>query len=117
MPKSSKASSTKSPAAKRAARTRDSGTGKRGKRRTNLTLDAYAVAGGEEYSKRHGTNLSQLVNGFLHRLVVRETHVGTSLLRDSLVPAVNRLFGVASASGSERDGYYAYLDDKYGGQR
>ena len=60
MPKAMKPNSENSAALTRAGRKRNSLPAKPGKRRTNLTLDADAVAGGEEYSKRHGTNLSQL---------------------------------------------------------
>lgn len=80
----------------------------------NLSLDADAVARGEQYSARHGTNLSRLVSDFLSRLPVDDAG------RD-LSPVVRRLLGVAaaalepSASVDDQADYRAHLWAKYGG--
>lgn len=96
-------------AATEASRVRETPSGKR---RTNLTLDHDAVAAGERYGLRHGTNLSQLVNGFLHGL---EANAGdASDLAAELTPAVRRLYGAAAGGAADRNAHRAHLIDKYG---
>jgi len=79
------------------------------KRPKNLLLDPDAVARGERYSERHGTNLSRLVGDFLRGLPLDTP--GTSLS-----PPVQRLWGVAARSQSSRDSYRAHLYKKYRGR-
>jgi hypothetical protein len=76
------------------------------KRPKNLLLDPDAVARGERYSERHGTNLSRLVGDFLRALPL-DTR-GTSLS-----PAVQRLWGVAARNDAGRDSYREHLYKKY----
>src|SRR3954464_10179900 len=59
---------------------------KRPKRPKNLLLDPDAVARGERYSRRHGTNLSRLVGDFLRSLPLGAEE-------SALTPAVRRLWG------------------------
>jgi hypothetical protein len=77
------------------------------RRPKNLLLDADAVARGERYSQRHGTNLSRLVGDFLRALPLAANE-------ESLTPAVRRLWGVARGSDAEREKYRAHLVRKYG---
>ena len=79
------------------------------KRPKNLLLDPDAVARGERYSERHGTNLSRLVGDFLRALPLDTP--GTPLS-----PAVQRLWGVAARSRSGRESYRAHLYKKYSGR-
>ena len=87
------------------------------KQRTNLTLDADAVAAGEQYSKRYGTNLSQLVNGFLHGLRRRAGNEDTTTIDAELSPVVRRLYGVAAGGATDRDDHRRHLLEKYGSRR
>lgn len=87
------------------------------KRRTNLTLDPEAVAGGERYGRRHGTNLSQLVNGFLRALLAREGDEDATDLAAGLTPPVRRLYGLAAGGTTDRDAHRAHLLEKYGSRR
>lgn len=83
------------------------------KRPTNLSLDPAAVARGEEFSRRHGTSLSQLVTGFLYSL----PSDSAAMRLGELAPAVRRLYGVAageSGATADRDAYRVHLDEKYG---
>lgn len=82
------------------------------KQRTNLTLDADAVAGGEAYSKLHGTSISQLVNRFLHGLRV-VTGDDPHRIADALSPTVRRLYGAAAGGASDLADYRAHLRKKY----
>jgi hypothetical protein len=84
------------------------------KKRTNLTLDADVVLGGEQSSRRHGTSISQLVNDFLRTLLAREGEEGAAA--DNLTPAVRRLYGIAAGRSTDREAYRAHLVAKYGGQ-
>ena len=77
------------------------------KRAKNLLLDPDAVARGERYSQRHGTNLSRLVGDFLRALPIDATDA-------SLTPAVRRLWGVARSARSDRASHRAHLRKKYG---
>lgn len=79
------------------------------KRRTNLTLDPDVVAAAERYGKRHGTNLSQLVNDFLRALRKR-----TSVEETELAPSVRRLHGIAAGAAGDRAAHRAHLVEKYG---
>ena len=77
------------------------------KRPKNLLLDPDAVARGERYSRRHGTNLSRLVGDFLRSLPL-------STEGATLTPVVSRLWGVAKGKGASRETYGEYLSKKYG---
>lgn len=85
------------------------GTKRPTKRRTNLTLDPDVVAAAERYGKRHGTNLSQLVNDFLRALQER-----TSVEETALAPVVRRLHGIAAGATVDRDAHRTHLLEKYG---
>ena len=85
------------------------GTKRPAKRRTNLTLDPDVVAAAERYGKRHGTNLSQLVNDFLRGLRDRG---GAG--DPELSPAVRRLNGIAAGATVDRDAHRTHLLEKYG---
>ena len=87
------------------------------KRRTNLTLDADVVSGVEKYGKRHGTNLSQLVNGFLRAVQARMEAEESPELEANLTPAVRRLYGVAAGGTRDREAHRAHLLEKYGSRR
>jgi hypothetical protein len=77
------------------------------KRPKNLSLEPEAVAHGERYAERHGTNVSRLVSDFLGSLPLE------SPVRE-LMPAVRRLFGVAAGSDGDRAEYRNHLQRKYG---
>ena len=79
------------------------------RRPKNLLLDPDAVARGERYSQRHGTNLSRLVGDFLRALPL-------STNDESLTPAVRRLWGVARGSDANLETYRSHLARKYGGR-
>lgn len=79
------------------------------KRRTNLTLDPDVVAAAEQYGKRHGTNLSQLVNDFLGALPTL-----TAVEEGELAPSVRRLHGIAAGSAGDRAAHHAHLAEKFG---
>lgn len=79
------------------------------KRPKNLSLDAEALRRGEEYSRRHQTNLSRLVGDFLRSLPLEGTH-------RELSPAVQRLRGVAAGGRTDPDHYREHLLRKYGGR-
>lgn len=78
------------------------------KRSKNLSLDPEAVRRGERYSELHGTNVSQLVSGFLSSLPLEDEE-----REERLSPAVRRLLGVAAGSDGEQE-YHRYLVEKYG---
>jgi hypothetical protein len=80
---------------------------KKPKRPKNLLLDPDAVARGERYSRRHGTNLSRLVGDFL-----RSLPLGTE--PSELTPAVRRLWGVAANTKGDREAHRQHLWRKYG---
>lgn len=79
-----------------------------GKVPKNLSLEPEAVARGERYGRRHGKNLSQLVNDFLSALPL------TAPAADELSPLVRRLRGIAGRGRSGRDAYRKHLIRKYG---
>ena len=81
------------------------------KRRIRLTLDPNVAAAAERYGKRHGTNLSQLVNDFLGAL----TDPTASEAR-ALAPAVRRLHGIAVSGTGDRAAHWAHLIEKYGSE-
>jgi hypothetical protein len=87
---------------------------KRRKKPTNLSLDPDALARGEQFGKRHGTSLSQLVTRFLFSLPAEADASGVPLAE--LTPAVRRLYGVAAGDASNRASYRAYLSEKYEGK-
>lgn len=60
-----------------------------GRIRKNLSLEPEAMARGVRYCRRHGKNLSQLVNDFLHALPLE------SPAERELSPVVRRLRGIA----------------------
>jgi len=82
---------------------------KRPKRPKNLLLDPDAVARGERYSRRHGTNLSRLVGDFLRSLPLGADE-------STLTPAVRRLWGITRGGDAGRETYRQHLDKKYGGR-
>ena len=81
-----------------------------GKIAKNLSLEPDAVARGERYGRRHGKNLSQLVNDFLRGLPLE------SPAERELSPLVRRLRGVAARGRAARKAYREHLYRKYGGR-
>ncbi|MEA2338232.1 MAG: hypothetical protein QOE82_2239 [Thermoanaerobaculia bacterium] len=77
------------------------------KQSKNLSLDPKAVKRGEQYSKLHNTNVSQLVNRFLLALPIGEEN------HSNFSPTVRRLIGVASSDDPIKE-YRQHLDEKYG---
>ncbi len=70
----------------------------------NLSLDPEAVKRGEQFSRKKGTSVSQIVSDFLSRLPDDTDSV--------LSPAVGRLVGIGRGKSDERD-YHRYLEKKY----
>ena len=81
-----------------------------GKIAKNLSLEPEAVARGERYGRRHGKNLSQLVNDFLRGLPLESPMDG------ELSPLVRRLRGIARSARTGRKEYREHLHRKYGGR-
>ena len=81
-----------------------------GKIAKNLSLEPDAVARGERYGRRHGKNLSQLVNDVLRGLPLE------SPAERELSPLVRRLRGVAAGRRAARKAYREHLYRKYGGR-
>jgi hypothetical protein len=79
-----------------------------GKVAKNLSLEPAAIAQGERYGRRHGKNLSQLVNDFLRALPL------TAPPTEQLSPVVRRLRGVAAGGKTSRAAYRKHLLRKYG---
>jgi len=77
------------------------------KQSKNLSLDSSAVKRGEQYSKLHKTNVSQLVNRFLSSLPVPGENDA------NLSPTVRRLLG-AAPDGDAIQEYHQHLLEKYG---
>jgi hypothetical protein len=75
------------------------------KKNRNLSLEPEAIARAEEYGRLHGTNVSQLVNGFLKTLPVES-------MDRKLTPAVTRLHGIAARRSDLKD-YHKHLEKKY----
>jgi len=84
--------------------------GPMGKIAKNLSLEPEAVARGERYGRRHGKNLSQLVNDFLRGLPLE------SPPDRELSPLVRRLRGVGGGARTGRKEYREHLYRKYGGR-
>ena len=82
---------------------------KKPKRPKNLLLDPDAVARGERFSRRHGTNLSRLVGDFLRALPLGAEE-------SALSPAVKRLWGITKGNDVSREEYRQHLSKKYGGR-
>jgi hypothetical protein len=76
------------------------------KKTKNVPLDADAVKRGEQYSKLHNTNVSQLVNRFLSSLPVGEED------ENKFSPTVRRLIGIAPDGDAVRE-YHEHLLEKY----
>jgi hypothetical protein len=74
----------------------------------NLSLDPEAVRRGELYSKRHRTNVSQLVSNFLASLPVEAQDE-----ERPLSAAVRRLLGIGAGT-TDRDWYRLHLKRKHG---
>jgi len=81
-----------------------------GKIAKNLSLEPDAIARGKRYGRRHGKNLSQLVNDFLRGLPLEPPP------DRELSPLVRRLRGVAKDGGQGRKEYRDHLFRKYGGR-
>jgi uncharacterized protein DUF6364 len=77
------------------------------KQSKNLSLDPDAVKRGEQYSKLHNTNVSQLVNRFLSALPVGEED------ETKFSPTVRRLIGIAP-NGDAVQEYHEHLLEKHG---
>jgi hypothetical protein len=71
----------------------------------NLSLHPDAVARGERYCRRHGTNLSQVVDAFLRSLPLDEGDMPAS-------PVVRRLRG-AGKGAADQTAYREHLRRKY----
>lgn len=71
----------------------------------NLSLEPEAIARGQWYGERHGKNLSQLVNDFLHSLPLDGEGPRS--------PLVRRLCGVARGAGDLGE-HRRHLDRKHG---
>src|SRR5437868_1371005 len=84
---------------------------KRRKKATNLSLDPDALARGEQFGKRIGTSVSQLVTRFLFSLPTEPDSTDVPL--SELTPAVRRLYGVAAGGAFDRESYRNYLSEKY----
>jgi len=82
---------------------------KKARRPKNLLLDPDAVARGERYSRRHGTNLSRLVSDFLRSLPLGADE-------SAMTPAVRRLWGIARGRDAGREAHRQHLTRKYGGR-
>jgi hypothetical protein len=72
-----------------------------------LSVDEAVVEKAREYSRRHGTSISQLVSRFLSGLPADD-----SAWEAELTPTVRRLLGIASGDVDEDD-YHRYLLEKY----
>jgi hypothetical protein len=70
-----------------------------------LSVEDEVVEGAKEYSQRHNTSISKLVNNFLASLAKPDVSAHP--------PVVRRLMGVLPSSADESE-YYAHLDEKYG---
>ena len=76
------------------------------KQSKTLSLDEDAVKRGEQYSKLHNTNISELVNRFLSALPVGEED------ENKFSPTVRRLIGVAPDGDAVQE-YHEHLLEKY----
>lgn len=82
------------------------------KKPTNLSLDPGALERAEQFAKRVGKSVSQLVTRYLFSLPTEQK--GSDLPLDELAPAVRRLYGVAAGGETDRESYREHLLDKYG---
>jgi len=82
------------------------------KKPTNLSLDPGALERAEEFAKRSGKSVSQLVTKFLFSLPVKQAESDVPLAE--LTPAIRRLYGVAAGGETERASYREHLLEKYG---
>jgi hypothetical protein len=72
----------------------------------NLALDPDAVKRGEQYSKLHDMDISQLINRFLSALPLGEVD------ENKLSPTVRRLIGIAPDCDAVEE-YHQHLLEKY----
>jgi hypothetical protein len=72
----------------------------------HLALDPDAVKRGEQYSKLHNTDISQLINRFLSALPVGEED------ENNFSPTVRQLIGIAPDGDAVRE-YHEHLLEKY----
>ena len=79
---------------------------------TNLTLDTDGLRRAEQYAKRRGTSVSQIVSELLKGLP-DDAH--DNLEVQSLAPPVRRLYGVGTGKYDDTV-YHSYLKEKYGGK-
>jgi hypothetical protein len=77
------------------------------KQTKKLALDPDAVKRGEQYSKLHNMNISQLINRFLSALPLGEVD------EKKLSPKVRRLIGIAPDCDAVQE-YHEHLLEKYG---
>ena len=98
-----------SPKPRKSARSSSKETTNSATTATKLLLDPEAVARGERFAERQGTNISRLVNRFLLSL----PDVDPSNLAVQLTPTVRRLYGVAKGSSADRETYRERLRKKY----
>jgi hypothetical protein len=73
----------------------------------NVALDPDAVKRGEQYSKLHNMDISQLINRFLSALPLGEVD------ENKLSPTVRRLIGIAPDCDAVAE-YHEHLLEKYG---
>ena len=72
----------------------------------NLALDPDALKRGEQYSKLHNMDISQLINRFLSALPVGEED------ENNFSPTVRRLIGIAPDGDAVQE-YHDHLIEKY----
>jgi hypothetical protein len=82
------------------------------KKPTNLSLDPGALERAEQFAKRAGQSVSQLVTRYLFSLPTDQE--GSDVPRAELSPAVRRLYGVAAGGETDRASYRDHLLEKYG---
>jgi uncharacterized protein DUF6364 len=70
-----------------------------------LTVDEEAVRRAREYTARHNTSISRLVNRFLEGLAESE--------EEEYPPVLKRLIGILPESADETE-YHDYIEEKYG---
>lgn len=112
MPKGAKRKKSRSVKARAAAERAI--TRKVRKKPTNLSLDPGALERGEQFAKRTGKSVSQLVSRYLFSLPMEQE--GSDLPLAELSPAVRRLYGVAAGEAGDEESYREYLSAKYEGR-
>jgi hypothetical protein len=70
-----------------------------------LTVEEEAVKKAREYTARHNTSISQLVNRFLEGLAEPD--------EEDYPPVLRRLIGILPESADESE-YGSYIEEKYG---